>query len=803
MAYRTLYFRNDEGNRIGRYFIFDTAAELLTSTLIVGDLAYAVDTKVWYVADSASSFAPVNAGGAPGTVTSVSVTTANGVSGSVATSTSTPAITLTLGAITPTTIVASSTIAGSNLSGTNTGDQTSIVGITGTIAQFNTALSDGDFATGGGTATGTNTGDQTTVSGNAGTVTVGDAGGDTETFPLLGTAATGSLSPATDAGLTYNATTNALTTTTFVGALTGNVTGNVSGTAATVTGAAQAAITSLGTLTALDVDNINLNGNTITGTGDLNLTPTAGNQVVLDGTIEVDAGVVTGATSITSTTFIGALTGNVTGNASGTAATVTGAAQTAITSLGTLTALNVDNININGNTISSTAGTDLNITPLAGQQIVLDGTIVIDAGVVTGATSITSDAFVGALTGNASTATTVTTNANLTGDVTSVGNATTIGAGKVTEAMQVLADNTTNDFSTTKHGYVPKGTNVGSFLKDDGTWAAVPGGGDALTTNPLSQFAATTSLQLKGVISDETGSGALVFADTPTLVTPVLGVASATSLATSAASPLLLTNGQLVTVALTSQTTGGVTLTIPDFADVDDEFTFKTKAQTMSNKTFVAPILGTPTSGTLTNCTFPTLNQNTTGSAASLSVSGQTGLMTVTGLLSTNRIKTVRDAADTILELGGSYTPSGTWTSLTMVTPVLGTPASGNLANCTFPTLNQNTTGTANIAGGTLGAIPYQSGAGATTVLAATATANKILVSGASAAPTWSTPTFPNASATTRKIIVSDGTNWTASTETYAVPGTTGNVLTSDGTNWTSAAPTGSAFNFLLSQVYS
>jgi len=50
----------------------------------------------------------------------------------------------------------------SNLSGTNTGDQTSIVGITGTIAQFNTALSDGDLATGGGTATGTNTGDNAT-----------------------------------------------------------------------------------------------------------------------------------------------------------------------------------------------------------------------------------------------------------------------------------------------------------------------------------------------------------------------------------------------------------------------------------------------------------------------------------------------------------------------------------------------------------------------------------------------------------------------------------------------------------------
>lgn len=54
-----------------------------------------------------------------------------------------------------------------------------------------------------------------------------------------------------------------------------------------------------------------------------------------------------------------------------------------------------------------------------------------------------------------------------------------------------------------------------------------------------------------------------------------------------------------------------------------------------------------------------------------------------------------------------------------------------------------------------------------------------------------STPTFPaSASATARTIIVSDGTNWVASTETWAVPGTSGNVLTSNGTNWTSAAPT-------------
>ena len=69
----------------------------------------------------------------------------------------------------------------------------------------------------------------------------------------------------------------------------------------------------------------------------INIEPASGSAILLDGTISVDAGVVTGATSITSTAFVGGLTGNVTGNASGTALTVTQAAQSAITSLGTLT----------------------------------------------------------------------------------------------------------------------------------------------------------------------------------------------------------------------------------------------------------------------------------------------------------------------------------------------------------------------------------------------------------------------------------------------------------------------------------
>ena len=195
---------------------------------------------------------------------------------------------------------------------------------------------------------------------------------------------------------------------------------------------------------------------------------------------------------------VGDLTGNVTGNASGTAATVTGAAQTAITSLGTLTALQVDNINVNGNTISSTAGTDLNITPLTGQQIVLDGTIVVDAGVVTGATSITSTAFVGDITGD------------VTGDVSgSSGTVTSIAAHIKDE------DNMASDSAT----HVPSQQSVKAYVDSQVTaqdldFAADSGGSLSID---LDSEALTFTV---GTVIDTSGSGnAVTFAIDSTVST--------------------------------------------------------------------------------------------------------------------------------------------------------------------------------------------------------------------------------------------------------------------------------------------
>ena len=62
--------------------------------------------------------------------------------------------------------------------------------------------------------------------------------------------------------------------------------------------------------------------------------------------------------------------------------------------------------------------------------------------------------------------------------------------------------------------------------------------GYATTANSLSQFASTNSLQLSTLISDETGTGNLVFSTSPVLVTPNLGTPSAITLTSATGLPI-------------------------------------------------------------------------------------------------------------------------------------------------------------------------------------------------------------------------------------------------------------------------
>lgn len=165
------------------------------------------------------------------------------------------------------------------------------------------------------------------------------------------------------------------------------------------------------------------------------------------------------------------------------------------------------------------------------------------------------------------------------------------------------------------------------FLKGDGTWASIPGGGDALVANPLSQFAATTSLQLKGVISDETGSGALVFADTPTLVTPVLGAATGTSLQLSGltASEIVITDGSKNLVS-------GAVATYPSLTEltyvkgVTSAIQTQINAKQASDATLTA-LAAYNTAGLITQTAADTFTGRTiTGTANQISVSNGDGV---------------------------------------------------------------------------------------------------------------------------------------------------------------------------------
>lgn len=89
------------------------------------------------------------------------------------------------------------------------------------------------------------------------------------------------------------------------------------------------------------------------------------------------------------------------------------------------------------------------------------------------------------------------------------------------------------------------GTGITSFGTGVATWLGTP-----------------SSANLRSAVTDETGTGALVFADTPTLVTPVLGVASATTInkvtltAPATGSTLTVADGKTLTASNTLTFTG-------------------------------------------------------------------------------------------------------------------------------------------------------------------------------------------------------------------------------------------------------
>lgn len=168
---------------------------------------------------------------------------------------------------------------------------------------------------------------------------------------------------------------------------------------------------------------------------------------------------------------------------------------------------------------------------------------------------------------------------------------------------------------------------------------------DTLTVNATPTFNVAIPVTSGGTgVTTSTGTGAVVRAVSPSLTTPVLGTPASGTLTSCTGLPL--TTGVTGTLPVLNGGTGVTTST-------------GTGNNVLSTSpTLVTPVLGTPASGTLTSCTGLPL---TTGVTGTLPVAnGGTGVTTSTG-----------SGANALA------------TSPTLVTPILGTPTSGTLTNCT------------------------------------------------------------------------------------------------------------------------
>lgn len=181
---------------------------------------------------------------------------------------------------------------------------------------------------------------------------------------------------------------------------------------------------------------------------------------------------------------------------------------------------------------------------------------------------------------------------------------------------------------STASTFTTSGANALTLTTTGSTNITLPTTGTLVTTaNNLSVFAATTSSQLAGIISDETGSGVLVFATSPTLVTPVLGVAAVTSInkvaitAPATSAILTIADGKTLTVnsSITLAGTDSKTLTLSNsltLVGIDS-----TTITFQGTDTYV----GRATTDTLTNKTFDTAGTGNSFKINGTAITANTG----------------------------------------------------------------------------------------------------------------------------------------------------------------------------------
>ena len=258
-----------------------------------------------------------------------------------------------------------------------------------------------------------------------------------------------------------------------------------------------------------------------------------------------------------------------------------------------------------------------------------------------------------------------------------------------------LKTNGSGTWSVDTATYLTSSTGVSSVNASVGAVTGV-----AVTSGTLGQFAATTSSALAGVISDETGSGALVFGTSPAITTSITtGSSSFDLLNTTVATVNFAGAATAVNIGASNSTT-----TIAgDLVVNGTTTTINSTTVTVDDLNIVLGSVTTPTNSTA----------NGGGITVAGGVDGNKTWNWVSATSSWTSSENLDLAAGKVLKIAGTQVLSAT-------------EYTGNSSTATTTT---------NVTGGAAGSIVYQTGSATTSTLGL-GTSGHVLTAGASA-PVW------------------------------------------------------------------